>query len=178
MTTASFAHPHFPAEHPGVTRAEAVAAKLQGYGAWAGSARGLAALLVSAMVAGVLAVADQMIDTWADGHLVAAWAFLWALGFLTLVFLGPVVKAYVADYASAVRRHQARRTQAHREAAYLAAAEADPRIMAELRAAILRHEAEVSPAEAADARARIDTYLTPVRSRAARAGYWGHLGYI
>ena len=52
-------------------------------------ARGLAALLLAAVVAAMVVVADQVIDSWADGHVFLAWVLLWAVVFAaTLVFAG------------------------------------------------------------------------------------------
>ena len=47
-------------------------------------ARGLSALLLAAAIATLIVVADQLIDTWADGHLMLAWVILWALVFAGL----------------------------------------------------------------------------------------------
>ena len=44
------------------------------------AAKGLSAMLLAAMVSALVVVADQLIDTWADGHLLAAWVALWASG--------------------------------------------------------------------------------------------------
>jgi hypothetical protein len=182
MTT--FVNPHFPATHPGVARAEDLAQKLQGWGHWITSARGVATLLASAGVAAVLAVADQLIDTWSDGHLVAAWAFLWAIGFLTLVVLGPVTRAFATDYLTSVRARREVSSLANSEARLLDAAARDPRLADDLKAAILRHEAlasrESDAAAAARRVAQADTaraVLQGVLHQAAPAR-WGHLPYL
>src|SRR5690554_3661834 len=44
-------------------------------------ARGLAALLLAAVVASLVVIADRLISTWADGHLLLAWVVLWAVVF-------------------------------------------------------------------------------------------------
>jgi hypothetical protein len=49
--------------------------------------RGTASLLLVALVAALLVVADQMIQTWADGRLLAAWMGLWLVAFVALVLL-------------------------------------------------------------------------------------------
>jgi len=43
--------------------------------------RGLAALLLAAVVAALVVLADQMISTWADGHLLLGWVILWVVIF-------------------------------------------------------------------------------------------------
>jgi hypothetical protein len=182
MTT--FVNPHFPATHPGVERAEHVAEKLQGWGQWFASARGVATLLASAGVAAVLAVADQLIDTWADGHLVAAWAFLWAIGFLTLVVLGPVAKTFAADYLASLRAYRETSALANSEARLLDAAARDPRLADDLKAAILRHEALASRETDAAAGARRVAQADTARAVLHGALYqapavrWGHLPYL
>ena len=47
-------------------------------------ARRLSALLLAAVLATLVVIADQVIDTWADGHLMLAWVILWALVFAGL----------------------------------------------------------------------------------------------
>ena len=47
-------------------------------------ARGLSALLLAAAIATLIVVADQVIDAWADGHLMLAWVLLWAVVFAGL----------------------------------------------------------------------------------------------
>ena len=44
-------------------------------------ARGLATMLLAAVVAALVVVADRVIDNWADGHLLLAWVMLWVVVF-------------------------------------------------------------------------------------------------
>ncbi|MCS6810346.1 MAG: hypothetical protein NZ694_03660 [Tepidimonas sp.] len=57
--------------------------------------RALATLLLAAGVAALAVVTDRLIDTWADGHLLAAWVLMWAV-----VFLGSVLLASPARHAA------------------------------------------------------------------------------
>jgi hypothetical protein len=41
--------------------------------------KGLSAMIVAVFVSALVVVADLLIDTWADGHLLAAWAALWVV---------------------------------------------------------------------------------------------------
>ena len=43
--------------------------------------RGLAGMLLAAAVAALVVVADQLVSTWADGHLFLAWVALWVVVF-------------------------------------------------------------------------------------------------
>ena len=83
----SFAHVSYPAQHPGVIRAENAIAALKNVAAGFDGARGAASLLLAAVVAALLVVANQVIDTWGDGHLLAAWMVLWLVAFAALALL-------------------------------------------------------------------------------------------
>ncbi|MCS6811159.1 MAG: hypothetical protein NZ694_07830 [Tepidimonas sp.] len=92
--------------------------------------RALATLLLAAGVAALAVVTDRLIDTWADGHLLAAWVLMWAV-----VFLGSVLLASPARHAAsrvgawldrwAQRRAQAR-AAARTATLTLSATSADP----------------------------------------------------
>jgi len=97
-------------------------------------ARGLAALLLAAVVASLVVVADRLISTWADGHLLLAWVVLWAV-----VFAGMALFADVARRAAGsllVRLDQWSRVRAERraDARLWAMARQDPHLMRELMA--------------------------------------------
>jgi len=79
----SFVHVSYSTEHPGVERAQRVAALLQF--AWRRARHG--SLLLAAVVSSLLVVVDQVMDTWSDGHLLAGWVLLWAVAFGGLTFL-------------------------------------------------------------------------------------------
>ena len=83
----SFAHVDHPAEHPGVVRAENAAAAVRQIATRVDGARGAATLLLAAVVSALLVVANQMIDTWSEGHLLAAWMVLWLVAFAALALL-------------------------------------------------------------------------------------------
>ena len=71
-----FAHADYPTRHPGVERLEnAVALMAQARKNFDGT-RSLSAMLLAAMVAALVVVADQLVETWADGHLLAAWVVI------------------------------------------------------------------------------------------------------
>lgn len=147
----SFVHLDYPSEHPGVARAEALYAQGEAISsgtsaAWRkfkssfDTACSLATLLMAAVVAALVVVADQLVDTWVDGHLFAAWVALWTLVFATLAVFAPLIKALVSDATHKFDTWRARALVARSQQAYLEVARRDPRVMADLRAAILRHE--------------------------------------
>ena len=80
----SFVQVAHPAEHPGVVRAGRAADSIKGVAKYVVSARGAASMLLAAMVSALLVVANQVIDTWSEGHLLAAWMVLWLVAFAAL----------------------------------------------------------------------------------------------
>ena len=80
----SFIQPSFPAQHLGVARVESAVSSVKSMRKDFDSTKGLAAMLLAAMVSSLVVVADQLIDTWADGHLMLAWVSLWVVGFAAL----------------------------------------------------------------------------------------------
>lgn len=123
----AFAHVEYPTEHPGVVRAENAAAALKSAAAHFDGARGAASLLLAAVVSALLVVANQVIDTWTEGHLLAAWMVLWLVAFAALALLtSPARRAGVA-LAWAESRRRAAEDQRTWQVALK-----DPRIMAEL----------------------------------------------
>ncbi|MEQ1535505.1 MAG: hypothetical protein ABL923_06465 [Burkholderiaceae bacterium] len=113
----SFVQPSYPTHHEGIERigealdsAETAFHKLT-------SARSVATFLLAAVVSGLVLAANQLIDTWADGHLLAAWIALWTVAFAALALAaGPIRRAVVsvkqfdgsAMYAAWTARRKAR----------------------------------------------------------------------
>ena len=135
-----FVHINYPLEHPGVARAEAIAASAGNIRRNFDATKSLATMLLAALVAALVVLADQMIDTWADGHLFAAWVALWSVAFVALALFASSARGAAVKVASAYKGWTLRLQQSRDEAAYWESAKNDPRIMAELDAAILRSE--------------------------------------
>jgi len=104
------------------------------------NARGLAALLLAASVAALAVVADQLIDTWADGHLMLAWIVLWAVVFMGSLLLTGSIRRISARVVDGLNAWARQRALARAEARFMAMAARDPRLMAELTAARDRAE--------------------------------------
>jgi hypothetical protein len=136
----SFVQANYPTEHPGVVRAESVVAAVGDFRKNFDATKSLATMLLAALVAALVVVADQLIDTWADGHLLAAWVALWSVAFVAMALLAPAAKRAAASLAVHTQAWARRMELAQSEARYLESAQSDPRIMAELQAAILRSE--------------------------------------
>lgn len=138
----SFVHITYPTQHPGVVRMEAGVAAFRR--AFAGS-KGLTAMVLAAVVSALLVLADQMIDTWADGHLLAAWVTLWVVAFAALALLAPMVRRLTVGSIDALNAWAHRVALARADDRMWALAQKDPRVLADLQLAILHSEPQESP---------------------------------
>ena len=136
----SFVHIDYALEHPGVKRVEAAAAAISDLRHNFNSARTLATMLLAAVVAAFVVIADRLIDTWADGHLLTAWVALWAVAFAAIGLLAPVAKQTARNMITGYKAWAIRSANAREEDAFWQSALNDPRVMAEYQAAKLRSE--------------------------------------
>lgn len=106
------------------------------------TSRTLAGMLLAAVVAALMVVADQLIETWADGHLLVVWVALWTVAFAALALLAPPLRQLSASLASEWGRW-ARLNAARRDEAQLwDLAQHDHRVMRDLQMAKLYSEGE------------------------------------
>jgi hypothetical protein len=63
----------------------------------------LSGMLFAAIVAALMVVAEQLISTWADGHLLVVWVCLWMAVFIALALSAPSLRQ-IATYLTAPRR--------------------------------------------------------------------------
>ena len=101
--------------------------------------RTLAGMLLAAALASLLVVADQVIETWTDGHLLAGWVALWAVAFAALAVLAPPLRKMSAFAAGGFFHYVATLRSAQAEARMWEMASHDPRVQEEIRAAMARH---------------------------------------
>jgi hypothetical protein len=91
----SFVQPNFPEHHAGIERAEHafdnVSQRLHNFD----GARGLATFLLAAVVSALLFAANQLMESWADGHLLAAWVVMWTVAFAALALLAVPIRSTV-----------------------------------------------------------------------------------
>lgn len=106
------------------------------------SAPRLSALLLAAVLATVLVIADQVIDTWANGHLMLAWVMLWALVFAGLALFADAARRLARRAVLALDDWSRSLAEARAEMRLWEMARQDPRLMGELVAARNRAEAE------------------------------------
>jgi hypothetical protein len=100
--------------------------------------RTLAGMLLAASLAALLVVADQVISTWSDGHLLAGWVALWTVAFAVLALMAPPLRQVAAFLAGGFIRHIADMRAAQAEMRMWEIAAHDPRVMEEIRAAMAR----------------------------------------
>ena len=128
----SFAHVDYPNWHPGVVRAERVAESVRILASHFDRNRVSGSLVLAAMVAALLVVANQVIDTWTDGHLLAAWIVMWTVAFGVLaVFAAPLGRVSAGVWLLAKRIAAKRRQAAEDEKLWRAALD-DSRVMADI----------------------------------------------
>lgn len=125
----SFAHIDYPTQHPGVVRAERAASALKGSFE---AGRGAAALLLAAIVAALLVVANQLVDTWTEGHLLAAWVVLWTIGFAALALLAAPARRAVRALGAGYQQAADSRRRAAEDRKFWDVALTDARVMADI----------------------------------------------
>ncbi len=101
-------------------------------------ARPLAGMLLAAAMAALLVTADQVIDSWTDGHMLAAWVALWTVTFAALALLATPLRRLSNTGAAWVSAWNKARAEARAEEAMWELASHDPRVMMEIRMASLR----------------------------------------
>ena len=135
-----FVNIEYSQDHPGVVRIKSAIESAQHIGRSLSGKRGLATLLLSAMAAAVMVVADEVMNSVAEGHLLVMWIALWAAAFVSLaVFAVPArklannLKVGLDDWSRAL-------AEARADERLWAAAKTDTRVMADLQAAASRHD--------------------------------------
>ena len=135
-------HLDYPLTHPGVERAEQVVANFKRWSDSFSPTHTLAAMLLAAIVAAFVVVADQMMDTWADGHLLAAWVALWAVAFAAVGLFAGVSKTLAMQMKQGLNVWSARMAQRRSDERLWAIAKMDARLMSELQTAMSRSDEE------------------------------------
>ena len=128
----SFVHTEYPAEHPGIARVEHVAQATSQMLHSFDSAKGLASLLLAAVVAALLVAANQVIDTWTDGHLLVAWIGMWIVAFAGLALLARPARQASAGLRAGFKAWSERRREAQADEQLWDLALRDARVMAEI----------------------------------------------
>lgn len=105
-------------------------------------ARPLAGMLLAAGMAALLVTADQVINSWTDGHILAAWVALWTVTFAALAILATPLRQMSNTGAAWVSAQLQARKARIEEAHMWEMASQDPRVMADIRMAFARQTQE------------------------------------
>ena len=132
----SFAHVQYPHHHPGVDRLERAGKGLRRL--MHHSLRSSGTLLLAAIVAAVLVIANEVIDAWTEGHLLVAWIAMWAVAFAAMAMLATPTKHAAKTIKASFAQWQAVRRQAAADRALWQLAQSDSRVMADLTCAMSR----------------------------------------
>jgi hypothetical protein len=128
----SFVHVDYPSRHAGVVRAERAAESLKHVARRFDPTRAGASMLLAAIVAAMVVVASQVIDTWTEGHLLAAWTVMWTVVFAALaLFAAPAKRAAFAIRAGLKQWAAARKRRAEDDQLWQLAL-TDARVMADI----------------------------------------------
>lgn len=134
----SFVHVEYPTRHPGVARLENAVAAAGRLRKSFDSTKGLTAMLLAAVVAALVVAADQLVDTWADGHLLAAWVVLWAVGFAAIALFSGTAGRLAKRLILTLDAWSERIARQRADARLMELAQKDPRVMADLQCAMAR----------------------------------------
>ena len=133
-----FVQAQYPTEHAGIGRVVRAAATLKEGLRQFDGARGAATLLLAAIVSALLVVANEVVDTWTEGHLLAAWIVLWVVGFAALALFAAPARTAGAALREGLRAWVAERREAAEDRKLWDIALQDARVMADLSRAMSR----------------------------------------
>ena len=97
-------------------------------------------MLLAAMVSALVVVADQLMETWVEGHLMVAWVGLWLVAFAALALFSGAARKVAVTVVGALNAWSERVAKARADQRLWAIAKSDPRVMADLDAAMARGE--------------------------------------
>lgn len=110
------------------------------------SSKNLANLLLAAGVAALVVGVDQMIDSWAESHVVAAWLALWAVAVLAIVALRGLTRHLAQNLMSGLDAWSAHVARSRADERLWTMAQSDPRLMSDLQVAMDRASETTTPA--------------------------------
>lgn len=129
---ARFIQAEYPTEHAGLARFTSglatIGAALRSFD----GARGTATLLLAALVSALLVVANELVTTWTEGHLMAAWVVSWVIGFAALALFAAPARRAANSVRAGLRSWSAARQQRVQDEKLWSVALSDARVMADL----------------------------------------------
>ena len=102
------------------------------------SSKTLANFLLAAGVAAWVVGVDQMIDSWAESHVVAAWLALWAVAVLAIVVLRGLTRQLAQNLMNGLDAWSAHVARCRADERLWLLAKSDPRLMSDLQVAMDR----------------------------------------
>lgn len=137
----SFVHIDYSYDHPGVVRAEAALQTVGEMGRGLMGSRGIAALLMAAVLSALLLIADRLVDT--GSGLLAAWMVLWFVAFAGLALFSTPLRQLANAVVKSLDGWSASVAEARADQRLWATTRADARVMADLQAAMARADSNV-----------------------------------
>ena len=128
----SFVHIEYAIQHPGVVRVERAFETLKYVVKNLSGSRATATLLLSAIVSALLVAANQVVDTWSDGHLLAGWVVLWTVAFAALAFLAGPIRMAVSSMSLGFKNWMQAQKRAEQDRKLWELALTDARVMADI----------------------------------------------
>ncbi len=111
------------------------------------SAKALSTLLLAAGVAALVVTTDQMIDDWAETHVLASWLALWGVAVLAIAALRGVTRLLAQKLMARLDVWSANLAHRRSDQRLWAMAQNDSRIMRDLQTAMDRAEDGSAPAK-------------------------------
>lgn len=130
------------------------------------SSRFLASAILAGGVAALVVTVDQLIDGWAETHVIASWLALWGVAVLAIALLRGVTRRLAQAVVQGLDGWSAHVAKRRADERLWAIASSDARLMADLQGALSRAEREGDDEAASLSRRRV--------ARLARS----HLNYI
>lgn len=109
------------------------------------SSKPLANLLLAAGVAALVVGVDNMIDSWAESHVVAAWLALWAVAVLAIVLLRGLTRHLAQKLMTGLDAWSAHVARSRADERLWSMAQSDPRLMSDLQVAMDRASEATGP---------------------------------
>lgn len=145
----SFVHSNFPARHAGAERIESAVETAGQLRKGIDGTKGLTVMLLAAIVSALIVVADQLVDTWVDGHLLAAWVILWVGVFAAIALLTPTARQLASSLIGALNAWSRRVARERADERLWTLAQKDPRILSDIQAAVSRAETDALVSDSA-----------------------------
>lgn len=111
------------------------------------STKALATLMLAAGVAALVVMADQMIDSWAESHMLAAWLALWAVAAVAIGVLRGGTRALAQNLMAGLDAWSAHVARRRADERLWAMAQTDTRLMTDLQTAMDRVDDDSAPAK-------------------------------